>query len=482
VDIQNGIIERAKFLEVAKTRRDIQQYCIEYVHKDVTYFFNDFLWTYDPRRQIKIIPFVLYPFQIDFLECLNECYKKREHLLVEKSRDMGFSWLCLGFILWKMITTKGFSAGVGSYKMELVDELDNMKALIPRLRFMLNYLPPWLRSSYNERKHSKHGIVNIPNMGSTVTGEAGDNIGRGDRKSLYLIDEFAHVPRSSAVQEAISQTTDFRIYGSTPKGRGNEFARLRWKTNIKRFTMHWKMHPLKDEKWYEKQKLDLTEEQIAQELDISYTKSQKGKVYKWFVANKHANESIPYNPNYLVDITCDWGIGDPTAVVFLQYYNNIIHVIDYFEQSDTEISEIFRKIDYRLKKFDPYLSVNKLACIYGDPDGRNRNIITGTSIANFISKKYGIKLRYKLPDWIKNRILSVRMLGVSGRIKIDKNLNLFIECIENYVYPEKDSGENEKPLHNWASHGCTALERYVVYHHGMDQNKKDVQITEVRFR
>jgi len=452
------------------------------VSRDYIYFFNNFLWTYDPRRQTKVIPFVLYPFQEDYLNTINECIEAQESLLVEKSRDMGFSWLTLGFFLWKMLTQTGFSAGVGSRKKELVDELDNMKALLPKVRFMLRYLPFWLRGGYQENLHSKLCHLQIPDKETEIGGEAGDDIGRGDRKTVFLIDEFAHIPRSSAVQEAICQTTNCRIYGSTPKGRGNEFARLRWKTLIKRFTMNWKDHPLKDMLWYEKQKETMTEEQIAQEIDISYAKSTKGRVYKWFKEELHAKEIIEYNSNYAVEIRGDWGIGDPTAIIFFQYYKNIIHIIDYFEKADTEIGEIFNEIGKRLKKMSEYLTVNDLSCVYGDPDGRNRNIITGSSIATFIKHKYGLKLRYKLPDYLKPRILSVRMLGKGGRILVSKHLTLFIECMENYQYPEKEHGENEKPLHNWACHGPSALERLCYYRFPFGGYQKDKQITTSRFR
>lgn len=470
-----------KVVRKAETNPTLQQMIKEKIKRDPIYFFNDWLWTYDPRKKIKVLPFKLYPFQEEFIKDMADAYANEEPLLVEKSRDMGFSWLVLGFFLWKGITEMDFSAGIGSRKALLVDELGNMKSLMERVRFMISRLPKFLQCGYDPKKNTKMGLIRLPDTNSYFAGEAGDDIGRGDRTSAYLIDEFAHIPRSAMVQAAVSQTSNCIIYGSTPKGKGNEFARLRHKTKIKRSTLHWKNHPEKDQAWYEKQKETMDAATLAQEIDISYTKSQEGKVYKWFDAEKHANKEINYNPNYDIMATCDWGIGDPTAVLFLQYYGGIVHIIGALERKDLEITRIFQDVATYLSKWERH--VGHVCAWYGDPDGRNRNIVTGDSVASFIKMKYGINLRFKLPNIIKSRILSVRMLGEHNRIKVDSRLHHLIECFENYRYPDKESGENEKPIHDWTSHSMSALEYYCVYEHGMDQfEDRNRQITTTSFR
>jgi len=42
---------------------------------------------------------------------------------------------------------------------------------------------------------------------------------------------------------------------------------------IKKFRLHWRLHPLKTQEWYEKQKKQRTKLEVAQELDISYDNS-----------------------------------------------------------------------------------------------------------------------------------------------------------------------------------------------------------------
>ncbi|MDI5303740.1 hypothetical protein MJN76_29380, partial [Salmonella enterica subsp. enterica serovar Anatum] len=41
------------------------------------------------------------------------------------------------------------------------------------------------------RKHSRFMSVEFPDTGAVIKGEAGDNIGRGDRTTLYFVDEAA---------------------------------------------------------------------------------------------------------------------------------------------------------------------------------------------------------------------------------------------------------------------------------------------------
>lgn len=471
--------KRLQFLSLCEHDPEYRAKAYLLAKRDFAFFFNYFLWTYDPRTKSKIVPFRLWEFQRSLVDDMNQAYLRKHPLLVEKSRDMGFSWCFLGWIVWRCLYEHGFSAGIGSRKFSLVDTIGDMDSLIEKVRFLMERLPPWLLD-FDRNKHSKAGQINLPETGASISGEGGDNIGRGGRSSIYFIDEFAHIPRSSIVQEAVFMNSDCIIYGSTPNGKGNEFARLRWDSDIKIVSMHWKDHPNKNQEWYDGLHKILTVEQIAQEVDISYAKSTKGRVHKWFDADIHAKEIIDYDPNHPIYITLDFGIGDPTSVVFLQDFGSKIRVIEHFEEADKAFPWIYQKILETLKAMGA--STLNVEGWYGDPDGKNRERLSGESIASWIWDNYRIKLRFKLPNVIKNRLTSVRLLGEANRINISKRLRLFVDTTENYKFPDKEHGENEKPLHNWCSHAQSALEYYCVYEHGMSENKKEQQIQSQRFR
>ena len=65
-----------------------------------------------------------------------------------------------------------------------------------------------------------------PANDSTIIGEAGDNIGRGGRCSLFFVDEAAYLERPQLIEAALTATTDVRVDISTPCNGSlfNEFA------------------------------------------------------------------------------------------------------------------------------------------------------------------------------------------------------------------------------------------------------------------
>jgi hypothetical protein len=58
-------------------------------------------------------------------------------------------------------------------------------------------------------------IIN-PANGASIIGEAGDNIGRGGRTSVFVVDEAAYLEHPHLVEAALTATTDCRIDISSP--------------------------------------------------------------------------------------------------------------------------------------------------------------------------------------------------------------------------------------------------------------------------
>ncbi|EAA5546079.1 TerL protein, partial [Salmonella enterica subsp. enterica] len=119
--------------------------------------------------------------------------------------------------------------------------------------------------------------VEFPETGAVIKGEAGDNIGRGDRTTLYLVDEAAFLQRPLLIDAALSQTTRCRIDLSSVNGMANPFAQKRHGGKIPVFTFHWRSDPRKDDEWYRREceKID-NPVVVAQELDLNYSASAEG--------------------------------------------------------------------------------------------------------------------------------------------------------------------------------------------------------------
>ena len=172
---------------------------------------------------------------------------------------------------------RDFVAGVGSRKEMLVDAVGNPNTLFHKARTFLKYLPEELRGGWRETDKSvnSHMKIEIPHTGSVIVGEAGDNIGRGGRASIYLVDEKAHNRNQAAIDMSLSQTTRCHIDLSSVAGRNNKFAEKRFSGRVPVFTFHWRDDPRKDDAWYQREKARLPEVIVAQEIDIDYNASQE---------------------------------------------------------------------------------------------------------------------------------------------------------------------------------------------------------------
>lgn len=280
---------------------------------DPVHWFNHWVWTYDPRGMPfglpANIPFVLRPGQVELVDWLLEREDSQTHGLIEKSRDEGMSYVVLGFFLHRWLFVEGFAGGVGSRKEELVDKKGDPKTLFHKFRDMLYKLPDWMKpKGFVEKAHDNYMRIINPENEATITGEAGDNIGRGGRTTMYFLDEWAFVERQEAVDAAISQNTNVHIKGSTPNGIGDRFYLDRFSGRYAVFTMPWRRNPDKNWQtelrgkmiypWYEKQKATLDDVILAQEVDINYAASVEGVLIPsaWVEAAIDAHKKLNIEP------------------------------------------------------------------------------------------------------------------------------------------------------------------------------------------
>ena len=241
-------------------------------------FITDWGMTFDPRnveRGIEAVtPFLLFPRQAEYVQWVVDRWQGRQDGLVEKSRDMGVSWLCVAIAVWMWLFKPGTVIGFGSRKEEYVDKLGDPKSLFWKVRQFITLLPVEFQPrGYNERAHAPAMRILNPENGSAIVGESGDNIGRGNRTSVYFKDESAFYERPEAIDAALSQTSNCKIDASTPNGAGNPFYRKRMGGRVPVFVFDWKDDPRKDQAWYERQRATLDPVIVAQEIDRDYTAS-----------------------------------------------------------------------------------------------------------------------------------------------------------------------------------------------------------------
>ena len=268
---------RLKRLEKIRSNPEILTSLKLFYKDNPAQFIIDWGCTSDPRNPERglptVIPFLLFEKQEEWCLWFLERWKNREPGITEKSREMGLSWLNVALASTICLFNEGIIAGFGSRKEEYVDKIGDPKSLFFKARQFLSLLPPEFSGAWD----SAHMKIQIHGTQSVMTGEAGDNIGRGNRSSFYFVDESAWLQRPELVEASLSETTNCRQDISTPKGMNNPFARKRFGGNIKVFTFHWRDDPRKDDAWYQKKCKDIDDPVvIAQEIDLDYSASVEG--------------------------------------------------------------------------------------------------------------------------------------------------------------------------------------------------------------
>lgn len=279
-------------------------------------FINHWLDTYDPRNAGKQtpakMPFILFERQAEMVEFILACLRGEENGLMEKARDMGATWVCCAVSVWLWRFWDGAAVGWGSRKEQLVDKIGDPDSIFEKMRMLIRGMPrEFWPDGFNETDHMAYMRIVNPQSGATITGEAGDNIGRGGRKLIYFKDESAHYERPEKIEAALADNTRVQIDISSVNGLGNVFHRRReagveWSggpairgvTSV--FVMDWRDHPTKTDDWYQarrkKAEADGLLHVFAQEVDRNYAASVDGVIIPaaWVTAAIDAHEILGF--------------------------------------------------------------------------------------------------------------------------------------------------------------------------------------------
>lgn len=367
----------------------------------------------------------------------------------EKSRQMGVTW-DLAYAVWWLLTYHDTWGLVVHLKLEEIDDggsKSTVDSFFGKVRLIQEarrppegdgrepgdfYLPRRFAAPLSWRMNPSQ-IKNLSNS-TFVTGEgATPNPGRGGRFPWCILDEAAFIPWGESVHAAVSRAIpEGRFYNSTPFGEDNMYARIR-NTRPRGYTFlrhHWSQHPTYGlgkhiagehpdacllcqgnveglawdpanpvahrypgqltSPWYDDAVEELTDEQVAGELDIDYAKSLSARVYPEFTEEVHVvKEGILFDPNLPLSFSFDYGM-DSTAVGIFQESPYEMRMIGEFEQGDlvpeavaTGVRQVLRGLMHEAEH-DP-LQIERLTSVeatrgylaVGDPAGEGRDLATG---------------------------------------------------------------------------------------------------------
>lgn len=409
-DRTDNLTYRAHIISQADKDLQMQAAIRELCKKDILFWINVFGWTYDPRpeNQRKLgyedahIQFITWEYQDNYILDLVVDIMDEEDSVTEKSRDMGASWMFIIVIQWFwQFHGAGNDFLVGSRKEGFVDKSGDMDALFPKIRYQLKRQPEWLLpDGFRMEKNSTHMKLINPETGSTITGESNNKFfGTGGRKRAVIFDEFSKWEHTdeSAWQSA-SDVTGCKLAISSANGRNNHFYKLRADQGgeIRKHRLHWSLHPLKDEAWYENEKSRRSKQDLAAEVDIDYAASVSNKAWESFKLDRHVTEDILYSDELPVILACDFNI-EPMSWILIHQVGAFSHVFG--ELVDNERT----RTETHAREFCSRMSghKNKEVYLYGDASGKHGH--TSSKQSNYdIIKNILSENGWNIHDYVPN--------------------------------------------------------------------------------
>jgi len=297
-DYRKTLSERQDRLLRLKSDPSLMIGAREYYRTRPAEFIEHWCVTYDPRNAGRgdlpqYMPFLMFPKQREMVGFLHACLGGEVDGLIEKCRDAGMTWICCAFSVWLWLFYPGAAVGWGSRKESLVDKLGDADSIFEKIRIIILRLPrEFWPKGFNPKDHMPFMRILNPENGSSITGESGDNIGRGGRKLIYFKDEAAHYERPEKIEAALGDNTRVQIDISSVNGPGNVFHRRReagvlWQPGVELergkaavFIFDWRDDPRKDQAWYDARRRKAENEGLlhlfAQEVDRNYYAAVEG--------------------------------------------------------------------------------------------------------------------------------------------------------------------------------------------------------------
>ena len=200
----------------------------------------------------------------------------------------------------------------------------------------------------------------------------------------------------------------------------------------------------------------MTAEQYDQEFECSFTAAIRGAYYgKEMSAALSEGRILPlaYEHELGVETWWDIGVGDSTAIWFVQRAGQWLNVIDYYEASGENIAHYAKAIHAKPYTYSRHIAPHDIA--NRDWSQPSEHIQTRQEVAIGLGIRFEVVPRVKAID---DRINAVRLTLPRCRFDPVKCAR-GIEALQQYrtAWNDKMQVFADHPLHNWASNGADAF-------------------------
>jgi hypothetical protein len=320
---------------------------------DEAYFVAMFCRVYEPRRSARggagLIPFVPFSVQVRLLRRLRWMLDEAPpdspegDLIIDKSRDMGATWIVAMFLTWGFLFEQPFTAKTVSRSESEVEKTHQPDAILTRVMENLkgikhgfvegdgsrspaaDYLLPF---GYEPETHHRELLFFRPDGLNTIHGEStkAGTTGRGGRSTFAVVDEAGAITGIEEIAATLVNTADHRvILGTQSLSFGYGWYRMTHPDEVGGdeddeagppvLAMEWWQHPWHDQDWYDGQRRRMKDDaRFFREVERDVFHGDTTLVYPEAFDLK--TEWCPYpeksgNPVY---VTMDPGLDDETAI------------------------------------------------------------------------------------------------------------------------------------------------------------------------
>ena len=345
----------------------------------------------------------------------------------------------------------------------------------PRFGYIAPYLKQAKTVAWDYFKHYTKNIpgreineselrINLPNESQIrLFGSDNPDALRGIYLDGVVFDEYQDCdPRvfSSIIRPALSDRKGWAAFSGTPNGR-NHFYDL-FNNAIGDNTWYSRILKASDTGIVPQDELDdarriMSAEEYEREYECSFDNAIVGSYY-----GSQMNEAVksgrvgnvPYDPTLPVITSWDLGVGDSTAIWFVQRFMKEIRIIDYFEATGEGMAFYAKELSKKPYTYEQHIMPH---------DIRVRELGTGKS-------------RYETALSLGIKPINIaRSLSVDDGIEAVRNLiplcwfdkkkcEQGIASLQDYhkEYDEMRKEYKSKPFHDWTSHAADAFRMFAV--------------------
>lgn len=309
-------------------------------------------------------------------------------------------------------------------------------------------------------------IIALPANPDTIRGFTGD----------ILLDEFAFHQDAEEIWRAIypAVTRGYRVsVVSTPNGR-NLFYDLWQRGDVSKHKTdiyEAQRQGLKVD--IESIKKNLSDDAFDREYMCSFTATAIGSYYGKLIREAEAEGrvgNVPYDPSLPVHTYWDLGIGDSTAIWFVQSVGKEVRLIDYYEAQGEGLPH--------------YVAVlQKKGYVYGGHnvpfDAKVRELGSGKSRLE-VALSLGLRMKVVPRLSIEDGIEAVRNL--LPRCWFDRaRCSAGLDALRNYRKEWNADREefSAKPVKDWSSHSSDAFRYLAVGEKGLQEAGKPITVSQI---